>query len=466
MTALTRLGERLVAMRDGGIDEELAGLVCRRIYDGLGAAAIGLATDDGRTLREIAQSLTGGSGIARNDRDRCRLLVGTARATEVDDIDIRGCTTAGAVVIPTTLSFFAQRERAGAIGGERLLPAIVTGYEAMLSFGRALDGARLIYRGVWPTLAVAAVGAAAAVGTGLGLDAERLENALGLALQRVTLARRAALAQPAYRPFVLGAASVDGWDAAHAAMARLESADAVLDDYLRTIETMAGSAAFDAAIVAEGDGTPLISQVDSKTWPTSRQALASVAAFRSLLPLDLDRVESIRVAVPADYLHMVDQPALPDSRIGSMIGVQYALALAATDSSVLFDVRRTTLPNEASVLGWMGKVHVESDADLTRRFPAVWGSRVEVRLRSGEAVAAETLVPDGAASRPLDWEALDDKYRTLTSASGLDDADRFEALGAGCRALVRSSSGHCESLLALTAGSGEPRRNAMPVTSI
>jgi 2-methylcitrate dehydratase PrpD len=415
-------------------------------------------------LRAIAESLAGRSGIGLDDRDRCRLLVGAARTTEVDDIDIRSCTTAGAVVVPAALCLLARHERDGAAGAERLLPAIVAGYEAMLSFGRALDGARLIYRGVWPTLATAAVGSAAAVGTGLGLDAIRLGGALGLALQRVSLASRAALAQPAYRPFVLGAASVDGWDAAHAAMAGLKSAEAALDEYLRTIEAAAGSVVFDDAVLAQGDSAPMIGQVDSKTWPTSRQALASVAAFRTLLPLEFDRVESIEVAVPEDYLRMVDQPALPDSRIGSMIGVQYSLALAATGASAQFDVCRARLPNDAAILGWMGKMHVSADADLTRRFPAVWGSRVEVRLRGGEAVAAETLVPEGAASRPLDWEALCDKYRTLTAASGLDDAPRLEALAAGCRALAGASAQSCESLLALTAQSPQSRRQSMPVT--
>ena len=99
-------------------------------------------------------------------------------------------------------------------------------------------------------------------------------------------------------------------------------------------------------------------------------------------------------------------------------------------------------------------------AVLTQRFPTVWGSRVSVNFINGASVAAETLVPAGAASAPLDWRGIERKYQRLGSASGLDVASRLEALRAGCSDFETESSGHCESLLRLVMQGAASRRQA------
>ena len=96
------------------------------------------------------------------------MLTGAARSTEVDDIDLPGCTTVGAVVVPVAVTMAAARPR---VGEGALLSAVVSGYEAMTRLGRAIGGATLLYRGVWPTYVTAAFGAAATTARLLELDA-------------------------------------------------------------------------------------------------------------------------------------------------------------------------------------------------------------------------------------------------------------------------------------------------------
>ncbi len=457
MTALARLAE----FGDSDLNSEVAEVARQRLFDTLAAAAVGCSTPEARLLRQLLESASRRGAGNFSPRDRCRLLTGTIRATEVDDIDLMSCTTAGSVVVPAALSALAACDDSEPSGQDRLLSAVIAGYEAMLRLGRAIDGARLIYRGVWPTLAGAAFGAAAATGVALDLPPPTLKNALGIALQHVTVPARTALAVPGYRQWALAGASLAGTEAVSAARAGLSPSPDAIENYRRTLASIAGTVDLDEACLVEDGARPLIGEIDCKTFPTSRQALASVTAFRSLLPLEPDGVSEVRVGVPADYLPMVDQPTSPDSRLGSMLGVQYSMALAAVASPSLFDVRRAALDDSALVKAWMSRIRVEADETMSNAFPAQWGSRVDVKLTDGRVLTATELDPAGSRTNPLDWAGLRSKYRTIASATGIDNAAELDALEAACRAVGalpgdgRPAATVAVELLALTERAGE-----------
>jgi len=145
---------------------------------------------EGRVLRDYAKRASG-AGTSLSFAERCRLYVGATRTTELDDIDIASCTTVGSVVVPVAVAV-ATRQRADA---RTLLAAVVAGYEAMQRLGRAIGGATLVYRGVWPTYVTAPFAAAATAARLLGLDAHTTACALALALTRTSAAPAAALSR-------------------------------------------------------------------------------------------------------------------------------------------------------------------------------------------------------------------------------------------------------------------------------
>src|SRR5262245_63985168 len=102
-----------------------------------------------------------------------------ARHTEIDDIHTPSCTTPSSVTVPTALALV----RAGAISDpERVASAIWVGTELLVRLGVAIDGARILYRGVWPTYFAAPL-ATAAIAARLGsLSEEETAHALSLAL--------------------------------------------------------------------------------------------------------------------------------------------------------------------------------------------------------------------------------------------------------------------------------------------
>jgi 2-methylcitrate dehydratase PrpD len=332
--------------------------------------------------------------------------------------------------------------------------AAVAGYEAITRLGRAIGGAALLYRGVWPTYVTAAFGAAATAAKLLDLDGSATARALALALSRTMAAPAGALARLGFRYYALGSAAADGADAAFAAAAGVE---ADLD----------GLASFAARLGAELDATELtaglgerwrIQDVDTKPWPTSRQALASVAAFLELVPQlgALDDVERIEVRVPAAYRDMIDRPALPTQRIESMIGVQYQLGLAAFAPETLDDALRSTLPADARIAALIGKTQVLADGGLSAEFPRRWGSTVTLRRRSGRATTIEALEPALGGTEPPTWTALSAKLARIFAASGRPCAERLAALRARCERIgIADDAGIAAELLASTERLGE-----------
>jgi 2-methylcitrate dehydratase PrpD len=439
--ALAGLAAQLAAVAYGAIDPAAHVAARQRLLDSLVAAALGRRTPEGRVLERYAAR---GHGVGLEQGTACRLLIGAARSTEVDDIDLPACTTVGAVVVPVALTIAVARP---GIRDRELLAAVVAGYEAMTRLGRAIGGATLLYRGVWPTYVTAAFGAAAVTARLSELDGPATARALALALARTGNPPPSALTRFGYRYYALGCAAFDGVDAALAAAAGVE---ADLDGLAAFAERL--GAPLDVAELGAPLGAPWrVASVDTKPWPTSRQALASVAAFRQLTAPPLDDIERIVTAVPLVYRAMIDRPALPANRIESMLSVQYQIALAAFAPATLDDALRESLPHDTRIAALMQKVQVRADDGLGAQFPRVWGSRVTIEPRVGAPTTAEVLAPPGSGTRALAWTELTAKLERVLAASGMYPGARVAALASRCeRVGAGEGSGAAAELLALT----------------
>src|SRR5262249_45105508 len=101
--------------------------------------------------------------------------------SEIDDIHLASTTTPGAIVVPSAIAIAAVWRNRGA---DALAAAMLAGYELVVRFGRAIDGASILYRGIWPTYFAAPLRVAAVAARLLGLDAQQGAHALALALVR------------------------------------------------------------------------------------------------------------------------------------------------------------------------------------------------------------------------------------------------------------------------------------------
>src|SRR5215470_9129105 len=141
------------------------------VADTVGAWIASLPTREGDALlRWRAISSEGASGSTH----RLRLDVAThcalARLSEIDDIHLASTTTPGAIVVPSAV-VIASACRNG--DPDALAAAIMAGYDVMIRCGQAIDGASILYRGIWPTYFTASLAVAAVAARLFGLDAQQ-----------------------------------------------------------------------------------------------------------------------------------------------------------------------------------------------------------------------------------------------------------------------------------------------------
>lgn len=423
-----RLGED--ALREPG--PETADLAARRVFDTLGALAVGQRLPGRATLSSALHA-----GILDDVRDLCALT----RRSEIDDIDPLGLVTPGAAVVPTALAL------GGLLGveGSRLLAAVIAGYETMITLAEGLDGARLLGRGVWPTYLLAPVATAAVAASLWRLDVARTADALALALARAAGVAGRPPREPTSRWWLCGCAAADGLLAAEAAGAGLAGDPGLLERGLGSD----GAIGFDATRLRPGD--PLrIEVVETKPFCVARQVLPAVAAAQALRArLGARAVEAITLAVPVAYRGMVDRPA-PVDRASSLQSAQFQVAAALSDDPVLHDPVRSPpiLGRRAGEL--MRATTVVEDPVLSTRYPAVWSARVLVRTIDGDEMS-ELVFEYPGEGPAAGWEELVGKYVRAGWAHA-----RAESLARVCRELSSAGPDWAKS----SAGLGQVRARA------
>ncbi|MBI5441798.1 MAG: MmgE/PrpD family protein [Deltaproteobacteria bacterium] len=417
MGSIGTLAEFVARLGAGPLPEETADRVARHVLDTAGALLAGSRVPDGSALGRLAAGLGSGGGVPLFGHSlesslapAVLALCGAARCTEVDDIHLPSCTTPGSVSVPTALALAA----AGYLPEPpRFLAAVAAGYEVLVRVGLALDGARALYRGVWPTYAAAAPGAAAVAACALELDPGRTAHALATALTLTAGAAGRIRTSPSSRWLTLGLAAQNGVTAALAARDGFLGDEGVFDREGGPLHEL-----FPAkARLVEGLGNGyLVEEVSLKPYPTARQALAAVEAFRQLLAEGLEpgEVEEAIVRVPPVYAGMIDQSDPPAARLDSLLNVRYQIALAAYHPERLVDVVRAELPADERVRSLMARIRVEPSPELEELYPRLWPARVEVRL-PGRSVTRETTVLPWDSGGGAGWPEVEEKFRRVTA---------------------------------------------------
>ncbi len=412
MTLIGRMAEVICGTSFDVFSRTTVNNVKMHFIDSLGAMIAGGATREGRSVRELAKRLwPGGDMPVVGFPGRGSMLSGlvttcaAARSTETDDIHLGSCTTPGSVIVPAALAFAP-----GALSDPRdFLAAICLGYDAIVRVGMAIDGAHALYRGIWPTYFAAAIGSATVASRALNLDAERTAHALAAALMMSTgTSGRVKSALP-FRWLTLGVAAQNG---VIAAMGAKEGMDADLSLLDRESGPMAALFVRRDEISDRLGERFLIDETGMKPFTTARQALSAIEAFRQIVHEDGVEPTSIRevkVLVPASYAGMIDNRNLPETRMESIVGVQYQMSQAALHPARLLDVLHEPSTEDPRIAKLMACIRVEGSAELERLFPLIWPARVEVLSEAGTYVR-EVLHPKGDAQNPLMWEELASKF--------------------------------------------------------
>ncbi len=352
----------------------------------------------------------------------------SARMTEIDDIHLFSCTTPGSIIVPTALSAaYHAREN-----GKRFFEGILAGYDVITRLGTAVKGPVILYRGIWPTYLFGAICAAAVGSKVFGLNETQIKNALAISL---TMSAGLAGKIPTgltSRWLTLGCALQNGLTASLAAEAGFAGDSAVLDGPFPSVYGLD----LDTKILLDGLGEKWrIEEMSLKPYCTARQTLSSIEAFRRLLDtqqIDPELIEDIQVTIPQQYSQMIDHPSFPESRMPSIVSVQYQMALAAFYEEGLYDIQRKNMRDDDRIRNFIKKVQVTTSPDYTSLFPDQWPGKITLKTGK-DTYEHEILDPLGSPAQPMDWSDVEQKIKRVTI--GILDPAQVEDLGAAVKTL-------------------------------
>lgn len=386
-----------------------------------GLAALDLAAAP--TMRRIAIELAPGEGQSRvfggartNPMAAAFANAGIAHLREIDDAHRAAMLHPGVVAVTPVLAL------APALGLTRaqVARAVIAGYEVALRLGEAL-GAR--HAALFHATATAgAVGAAAAAGMALGLDAARLHHALGIAATQAAGlwqlvddgAHEAKSLHPAF-------AVRNGMTAAWAARAGMPGAQAFFT----------GRRGMYAALSGEGplgvvDGAPeapeRLHTATIKAWPACAMLFTPLDATRALMVehgITAADVQALRIEVFPHALRIagVDWPTKPSE---ASFCLRYVLAVLLHQGELGIADTEVPQPDAPALRALAGRMTVVPSEEFQKAFPQRRPARVTATLHDGRQVSAYRELRRGDPEDPYTWAGLQQRMRAFVPA--MDDA--------------------------------------------
>lgn len=345
MTVLSgELATWVTDLRLSDVPPAVVDAACRHLLDGVGVAVAAGRRDAASACVDVARSLAGppeASILGSRNRlsaPAAALATGAlVHALDFDDTHAGGLVHATAVVLPSCLVVGQQV----GVDGSSAVEAAVAGYEIVCRLGLGAPQ-RFHARGAHPTSVCGVYAATAVAGKMLGLPAERLAHAFGVAGSLSSGVMEFLHGGGDVKQLHTGWASAAGILAARFAAAGLTGPPQVLEGTFGTYRVFADQPV-DPAAVLDGLGDRWEStRITVKPYPACQLLHASVDAARELRtrvpPSDLQEVTAV---VPPESVPIVCEPAegkvTPPSPYAAKFSLPYAVASMLVDGFVGID---------------------------------------------------------------------------------------------------------------------------------
>jgi 2-methylcitrate dehydratase PrpD len=386
----------------GGCRNEAVEILFAALADSFGPLH---ATIIGRSERADALTATFFNSVSSNVLD-------------FDDTHLRTVIHPTAPVAPGLFTLAERRP----ITGAALLHAFVLGVEVECRIGNALSPGH--YRRGWHITATCGVlGAAAAAGKLIRLDAERMAWALGAAATQSSglIENLGSMS----KSVGVGNSARNGLAAALYAERGLSGPDRPLEG-ARGLSAVMGEGEDLASVVAGLGDTWELMQNAYKPYPNGVVLHPVVDACLELRPQvgDVARIERVMVKGHPLLRERADRPNVTTGR-EAQVSLQHSVAVAFLYGAAGVKEYSDACVNDPAVLALRSKVSAEDDASI----PAD-AAVVSLRTTSGDLLSAHIAHARGSIARPLSDRELEAKLRDLANygAPGVDAERLIEAV--------------------------------------
>ncbi|VCU68038.1 MmgE/PrpD family protein [Pigmentiphaga humi] len=434
------------ALRFDDIPDDVMARLKLFLLDSIGTVAAGVFAPGVEELaRRLARWESSGSatvlGRGRRVSPPSAAMVNAAAAHALDFDDQHDPTRVHSYccVVPAVL---ATAEDLGNVSGEAILEAVACGVEFHARLGDACMES--FERGWMPTVTFGTLASAMAAGKILGLDADGLANAVGLAYHQAsgngqartdqTLAKRLGPGFAARSGVLSAFLAADGVTGPHRA---LEGRDGLFRLYLD------GRA--DASRLQAGLGTRwYVSEFSMKPYPGCRcnHTVIDMGTRLHAEKLDPEAIERVQI-----YLGEVNYSTVQgkyDPELGSQVHAQFNAAYNLARAIIDGGVSLASFSDEAIRDERVASLAARIDAFVDPGIPvnATGPARLKVFLRDGGEIELSRDTMPGSPARPLSVNAVRRKFEDCVVHGLGADTDKVQEL-ASCILDIEHSNIEC-----------------------
>ena len=321
----------------------------------------------------------------------------------------------------------AAAEGKGA-GGRALITAIVLAYEVQC---RLCDAASIRARG-WDHVAYGSFSTALAAGTLMGLDVDRLEQAVNLAgVASPALRQTRAGTLSEWKGIAFANAARNGVFSAWCASTGLTGPAPIFEGRMGFWQQVSGEFALDVDGFG-GVGRPFkIMDTCIKFWPAEYHSQSAIEAALSLradvgAPSNIRHIDVASFDAAVQIIGSEPEKWRPTSRETADHSLPYCIAVALTDGEVGLAQFEPERYLDAAIWKLMERIRIYAEPELNARYPEGIPNRLEVATWQGAVHTREVTFPRGHARNPMTDEEVVEKYHRL--AEPIIGAARAEAL--------------------------------------
>lgn len=444
--ASRKLAHHAANLRYEALPRELIEITKQCVLDTLGVAigASGI-NDEAKLVHEYVRDLGGKAestlwGFGGKAPAPWAAFVNGSLGHMLDYDDV---SDGGHVSISTIPPGFAIAEKLGSQGttvtGKDFLTAIVAGTDIHTRLSLAIDIPDwTMAEGWFATQLFGFISGSATAGRLLGLDADKMENALGIGYNQMSGSRQmavgAATHMRAMQAGFSGQAATAGAEMARRGIVGdkefLEGRYGLFHNYVRT-----GTPNWDAVIGELGTRFPLLQTHGFKVWPAcayTRPTNAATLILRNTHKLKPEDVEAITIIGGTGGTQLLCEPLDKKRRPQVSIDGKYSIpfttgVMMARGNVTLRDYTAAGLRDPAA-LAMADKVSYRADPDAKMQRGGSGGSigmvAVEIKTKDGRVLSSRPDSVPGDPKQRVGWDVIETKFRDCVSFAPMPIADK------------------------------------------
>lgn len=337
-----------------------------------------------------------------------------AHSLDFDDTHAEGSIHSSAPIIPAAL---AAAEMSGASGKE-LLAAVIAGYEVQIRLSIALNPTAHYNQGFHPTATCGVFGAAAAGAKLLGLDADGIVNAFGIALSQAAGSMEFLTEGAWTKRSHVGQAAQNGLISAVMAAEGFKGPQAAFEGKAGLFNAYSPKAQPERALDGLGVDWETM-RLAVKPYPSCRYSHAAIDGIVALMAengLNAEDVEDVEIGLSDTGWNIIggpDDKTNPSGVVEGQFSMPFCAAVAVREGGLAWDDYEKHLDDEKT-RALTRKVKTVIDDRAEAEFPANLSG--VARIRTAEGVYEKFVaVPKGEPSTFLTDQELRNKFDGLCS---------------------------------------------------